>query len=193
MFGRLICALLAGAYYMRKHKLKTLHYMDAASPAVILAYGVGRIGCHVSGDGDWGVVNKAAKPDWMGFLPDWVWSYNYPNNVNKDCGLPLCNWDETPYLIEPVFPTPFYETIMCLLIFSGMWFFRKKIKTAGIMFMLLFITNGIERFLIEKIRINDKIDWLGLTQAELISVIMILFGATGVFILLKNNRSKTAS
>lgn len=190
MYGGLICALLAGAYYMRKHKLQTLHYMDAASPAVILAYGVGRIGCHVSGDGDWGIVNKAPKPEWMSFLPDWLWAYNYPNNVNKDCGSPFCNWHETPYLTEPVFPTPFYETLMCLLIFTVMWLIRKKIKTAGIMFMLLFITNGIERFLIEKIRINHKIDWLGLTQAELISVIMILVGVVGTFILIRKHKLK---
>jgi prolipoprotein diacylglyceryl transferase len=188
MLGGLICALLAGAYYMHKQKLPTLHFMDAASPAIILAYGIGRIGCHVAGDGDWGIVNKAPKPDWMNFLPDWVWAYNYPNNVNKDCGLPDCNWQETPYLIEPVFPTPFYETVMCILIFFALWLIRKKIKTAGIMFMLLFITNGIERFIIEKIRINDKIDGLGLTQAELISVIMIFIGIIGIWFLLKNKK-----
>ena len=55
--------------------------LDAVSPALMLAYGIGRLGCHFSGDGDWGIKNTAAKPDLISILPDWIWCYDYPNNV----------------------------------------------------------------------------------------------------------------
>ena len=47
----------------------------------MLAYGVGRIGCQVSGDGDWGKVNNYPKPEVLNWIPDWAWKYHFPNNV----------------------------------------------------------------------------------------------------------------
>ncbi|RYF99392.1 MAG: diacylglyceryl transferase, partial [Chitinophagaceae bacterium] len=58
-YGGLICATLAIWWYARKHKIGFVHLCDAAAPALILAYAVGRIGCQVSGDGDWGIMNSA--------------------------------------------------------------------------------------------------------------------------------------
>lgn len=188
VYGGLICALIAGAIYFQKNNLPVLHNLDAAAPGLILAYGIGRIGCHVAGDGDWGKVNTNPNPGW---LPDWLWAYDYPNNVNKDGVLmPDCIYNDQycNHLPQPVYPTPIYETIMCLLIFGILWMMRKHIKTAGIMFCTYLIFNGVERFLIEKIRVNKPYEILGMkiTQAELISFSFIIIGVAGIIILLRN-------
>ena len=77
----LICGALGVIWYTRKHKIPLLPLLDVGAPAMMLAYGVGRIGCQLSGDGDWGIVNTYPKPGWMSFLPDWMWSFNFPRNV----------------------------------------------------------------------------------------------------------------
>jgi phosphatidylglycerol---prolipoprotein diacylglyceryl transferase len=179
-YGGLIVGGGAVLYIARKKNIKVLHMLDVGAPAMMLAYGTGRIGCHVSGDGDWGIVNESAKPNWMGFLPDWFWSYDYPNNVNS-VGVPIegcmaeqhCN-----HLVPPVFPTPMYEAIICIVLFFVLWKLRKKIKYAGLMFGIYLILNGLERFLIEKIRVNTIMDFLGmkLTQAEIISFSLMILG-----------------
>ena len=86
---------------------------------------------------------------------------------------------ETPYLVDAVFPTPIYEFLMCLAIFALFWGIRKQLtKFPGMLFGIFLIFNGLERFLIEKIRVNTKLDFLGmqLTQAEIISFSLILAG-----------------
>ncbi len=177
MYGGLICALIAGYFYMRKHKLPGMHYMDAVVPAVMIAYAIGRIGCHVAGDGDWGIVNSTPNPG----LPDWLWSYDYPNNVNRD-GIPFkeCYYDDKfcTHLEKGVYPTPLYETIMCSILFGVMWLLRKRLKFAGAMFSIFLIFNGAERFLIEQIRVNKKYSagGINLTQAEIIALLLIAAG-----------------
>src|SRR4051812_22946366 len=77
MYGGLICASIACIWYGRKHKIPTLHLIDSAAPALMLGYAVGRIGCQVAGDGDWGINNLNPKPSWLSWAPDWVWAYDY--------------------------------------------------------------------------------------------------------------------
>jgi hypothetical protein len=79
--GGLICATIAILWFAKKNNIKLLHLTDAALPGLMLAYGVGRMGCQIAGDGDWGIPNDAPKPEWLSFLPNWAWAYNYPNNV----------------------------------------------------------------------------------------------------------------
>lgn len=184
-YGGLILGTLSVGYYAKKNNIKLEHLVDVFAPVLILAYGIGRMGCHFSGDGDWGIVNTASKPDWMSFLPDWMWSYNYPNNViNAGELIPGCEGNFCHQLAENVYPTPFYEIIMAGLIFVFLWNIRKKIKIAGVLFCIYLILNGIERFLIEKIRINH--DMIGeQTQAEIISFSLILIGIIGIYFLNK--------
>ena len=184
-YGGLILGTLSVGYYAKKNNIKLEHLVDVFAPVLILAYGIGRMGCHFSGDGDWGIVNTAAKPDWLSFLPDWMWSYNYPNNViNAGELIPGCEGNFCHQLAENVYPTPFYEIIMAGLIFVFLWSIRKKIKIAGVLFCIYLILNGIERFLIEKIRINH--DMIGeQTQAEIISFSLILIGIVGIYFLNK--------
>ncbi|MBT6814904.1 MAG: diacylglyceryl transferase [Flavobacteriales bacterium] len=190
-YGGLILGTLSVGYYAKKNNIKLEHLVDVFAPVLILAYGIGRMGCHFSGDGDWGIVNTASKPDWMSFLPDWMWSYNYPNNViNAGELIPGCEGNFCHQLAENVYPTPFYEIIMAGLIFVFLWNIRKKIKIAGVLFCIYLILNGIERFLIEKIRVNH--DMIGeQTQAEIISFSLILIGILGIYFLNKREGSSS--
>ena len=83
----------------------------------------------------------------------------------------------------PVFPTPFYETVMCGILFFVLWGIRKKIKTPGVLFCIYLMMNGVERFLIELIRVNIKYDIFGLqiTQAQLIAPMLFLLGLVGIY------------
>lgn len=176
-YGGLIVAAIALAWYFKKHKINFINFADAVAPGLMLAYALGRLGCQISGDGDWGIVNTATKPGW---IPQWMWSYTYPHNVNKE-GVPIpnCDWGEhCNQLPAGVYPTPIYETIMGLLIFAVLWALRKKLPFAGQLFAVYLVLNGIERFLIEQIRVNTTYN-LGSfqpTQAELIAVLLVITG-----------------
>jgi prolipoprotein diacylglyceryltransferase len=221
-YGGLICSTIAIIWYARKNKISIRHLADAIAPALMIAYAIGRIGCQVAGDGDWGIYNSAykvdqtnkvvpaapnefndsvrahanyflshyqgleevhqtsfKKPGGLSFLPNWFFAYNYPHNVNET-GVRIEGCDEKycSQLPVPVFPTPLYETIACTVLFLLLWAFRKRIQPAGGLFCLYLILNGLERFLIEKIRVNNRLDLFGFhpTQAEVISTGLMLTG-----------------
>jgi phosphatidylglycerol---prolipoprotein diacylglyceryl transferase len=189
-YGGLIVAAVLVIGYGIKIKVKPLLLCDAAAPALLLSYGTGRLGCHLSGDGDWGIVNALQKPTWMNFLPDWTWAYSYPHNVlNEGTRIENCVGKHCFELIPPVFPTPLYEFVACSLLFLVLWKIRKSISVPGILFCVYLILNGIERFFIEQIRVNTKYHIMGhaITQAEIISVCLVLVGIMGIFVLRKRN------
>ena len=193
-YGGLICAALAIWFYARKHNIGFWHLNDSAAPALMLAYGVGRIGCQVAGDGDWGINNPRPNP--FSWLPDWMWSYTYPHNVNE-AGIRMADCTEAKYCNElpvAVYPTPFYEVIMGLLLFALLWSLRKRFKVPGTLFALYLMVNGLERFLIEKIRVNTRLNIFGFhpTQAEVISSLLFLSGL-GLWIFLTRRASKMKS
>ena len=106
-------------------------------------------------------------------------AYSYPMNVNKDGKkIPGCTDEHCRVLPQPVFPTAFYETVMCSLLFLILWAYRKRIRVPGIMFGTYLIMNGVERFFIEKIRVNYLYSVLGmhLSQAEIIAFFIVLAG-----------------
>lgn len=220
-YGGLIVASLALFLYFRKNKISFINVADAIAPGLMFAYGWGRMGCQIAGDGDWGIINSAFVSDADGTvqlmdststfnkvltdhgsyyirefgslgavqhasvkpflgLPDWLFAYTYPHNVNNE-GIPIfgCTWDNyCNHLPMPVFPTSIYEIIACLLIFAFLWAIRKRIKIPGRMFAIYLILNGIERFLVEHIRVNTQYHFLGInpTQAEIISLGLVIGG-----------------
>jgi phosphatidylglycerol---prolipoprotein diacylglyceryl transferase len=232
-YGGLICAAVAISYYARKHKIGFWHLGDAIAPALMIAYAVGRIGCQVAGDGDWGILNSAyvtdptttravlADPskfeatlqgnqvfyteqfDSVGavqhanvqapsFLPKWMVAYTYPHNViNEGVRIPGCMDDHCSVLPIPVFPTPFYETVICTLFFFLLLALRKRIRTAGVIFGIYMILNGIERFTVEKIRVNTTYNFLGIhpTHAEIISLCLVIAGI--IIVVMRRQRQKT--
>lgn len=186
MYGGLICGAAAVIYYGRKQKIGALDLSDATAPGLMLAYGTGRLGCQIAGDGDWGIVNLNPKPSVLSWLPDWVWSYSYPNNViNSGIPIPGCLGRHCMMLTDAVYPTPLYEAIVCILLFFVLWSVRKKFTTPGKLFSLYLLFNGIERMSIEQIRVNNKFDFIGLwvTQAEVIAAILMLLGIFGLLLL----------
>lgn len=193
IYGGLIVGGMAVAVYGRRHGIRFLHLADATAPGLMLAYGIGRIGCQVSGDGDWGIPNASPKPDWLSWAPEWMWSYAFPNNVNAVfgprpsgyTGKLITDADPWPifegfgtYLSPGVYPTSFYETIMATVIFAFLWSMRKRWQVPGTLFAAYLMLNGTERFWIEKIRVNAPMEFLGMvmTQAELIAVVIFLSG-----------------
>lgn len=190
IYGGLIGGFLGVSWYLRSKKIPIIPVLDAVAPALILAYGIGRLGCHFSGDGDWGIVNELAQPSWW-FLPDWLWAYDYPHNVINE-GVPIegCSFRYCKHLVPSVYPTALYETIMATGIFGILWGLRKRITIPGMLFFIYLIFNGIERFTIEKIRVNDKYQVLGtqLTQAEMIAVVLFLIGVIGCLVLWRKSK-----
>lgn len=194
-YGGLIMATIAVIWYAGKNKIPALVISDIAAPAIMIAYAVGRIGCQVAGDGDWGIVNTLTKPDWLSFLPNWLWAYDYPHNViNEGLQITDCIGKHCSHLVPPVFPTPVYETTVCIIFFFILWGIRKRIKTTGVMSSIFLIMNGVERFFIEKIRVNTKYHIFGnqITQAEIISTLLFITGiALLVYVLRKKKIKET--
>lgn len=197
-FGGLVLGFVAVVTYLWRQKIPFLPSADAVAPALAAGYGVGRIGCQLSGDGDWGIVNNAAKPGWLSWLPDGAWATQYPHHVlntpNTDpvpsIAVSNCSWDYCMQLSEPVYPTPLYEVMMMIVVFGILWSLRKRIHIPGMLFFIYLGLIAVERFLIEKIRVNVVHDFLGmqLTQAEIISIGLFLVSLGGMFFVWKRNK-----
>lgn len=175
----------------RKMGMRLIDAMDVGSPGMMLAYAVGRAGCHLSGDGDWGVVNLAAKPRWLGWLPDWAWASQYPHNVIREGRfISGCTDNYCTELLQPVYPTSLYESLLCIALFGVLWALRNKLQRAGLMFFLFILLNGAERFLMEYIKVNPVycIGRLCLTQAQYIAILFIITGIAGLSWHLAANR-----
>jgi phosphatidylglycerol:prolipoprotein diacylglycerol transferase len=169
IYGGLILGAIAGAIFLNKRAVPIIPMLDALAPSIILGYGIGRLGCQVSGDGDWGTAaNMAIKPNW---LPDWFWTQTYENNVVG-----------TIIPAPGVYPTPLYEALAAFLIFAFLWSIRKTHYKTGFLFSVYLLLSGFERLLIEKIRINSEYHLWGMnfTQAEFISTALIIAGVVGI-------------
>ena len=228
-YGGLIVATITLYFYSRKHQIPFKHLCDAAAPGLILAYGIGRLGCHFAGDGDWGIFNSAyitnadgtlraaaagefndvvarvsavykditviphiyaPAPSW---LPDWLYGMNYAHNVNNDGVLIQgCTGNYCAVLPVSVFPTPLYEFATCMLLFAMLWALRTRLKFPLQLFGLYLVINGLERFFVEKIRVNYKYDlgFIKPTQAEIISTVLVITGLILLFVVSKRMKDK---
>jgi phosphatidylglycerol:prolipoprotein diacylglycerol transferase len=184
VYGGMICAGIALLVYSYVKKINVPNLFDALAYCFILANGIGRIGCQVSGDGDWGVVNTAAKP---ALIPQFLWASTYAHNI-ADTGVYMngCTEAHCFVLPLPVFPTPIYEFLMCTAIFLILHVLRKRMTaTPGMLFFLFFILIGIQRYSIEQIRdLSGRglyyVLGVGLKQSELISIILVIAGILGM-------------
>lgn len=169
VFGGLIAGTLAGLVYVRRWQLQVRLILDAVAPAMMLGYSIGRVGCQVSGDGDWGIrADLALKPEW---LPTWLWAQTYDNNIYGEV------------IAAPgVYPTPVYESLLALLCFALLWMVRKHPFRAGWLFSFYLILAGLERLLIEQIRVNPVFSFgsVQATQAEIIAVMFLAGGLGGI-------------
>jgi phosphatidylglycerol:prolipoprotein diacylglycerol transferase len=177
-YGGLTVASVTLWFYYKSKNINTIKMADAIAPGLMPAYAIGRIGCHVAGDGDWGIVNQYAKP--FAWVPDWLWAYDYPHNISKaGVYIPGCDWGEYCYRLQPaVYPTPLYETIIVFILFAILWSLRKRFKMAGRLSAVYLLFISTERFFIEIIRINPRYNFFGLslTQAQIISLTFFVGG-----------------
>ncbi len=206
--GGLVVGFAALSIFVRKHNLNFLHAADSGAVTIPLAYGIGRMACQVAGDGCWGMYNAAyAKagtipqsaidagevasfkaPDWLSFLPDWLFAYDYPHNIlNQGAKIAeTCTGEYCSVLQAPVFPTPLYEGLMMITIFIILWSIRKRIKIPGMLFVIYLFFGGLERFLIEQIRVNNVYFSIGsfdVTQAMIIASAMMLTSITLIILM----------
>ena len=229
-YGGFIIAAILIIYYCRKHKINLIHFCDAIGPALMLAYAIGRLGCHFSGDGDWGIFNSAyiSMPDGSlkaatsqefhqvllnsadyftsnfgpitnvpcthikvpsGF-PDWLFAMNFAHNVNNE-GISIggCPGSYCHMLPVSVLPTSLYESAICILFFVLLWIVRNKFNYGLHLFGLYLVLNGLERFFIEKIKVNYRYDWgfMHPAQSEIISVILLIIGS-GILLFFRNRK-----
>jgi phosphatidylglycerol:prolipoprotein diacylglycerol transferase len=148
-YGGAIGGAVAVVLWARWRGMLNLGLLDLAAPGLAIGYAVGRIGCQLSGDGDYGIP-------WDG-----PWAMAYP--------------DGTVPTDTPVHPTPIYETVAMGLVTYVLWRLRFAFRP-GLLFALYLVLAGLERFVVEFVRRNDEV-LAGLTQAQLLSVAMVAVGA----------------
>jgi phosphatidylglycerol:prolipoprotein diacylglycerol transferase len=172
-YGGFILATVSIYVWVRRKKIPFLRVADSVSPSLALAYGIGRIGCHLAGDGDYGLPTS---------LP---WGVNYENGTVP----PSFAFRGTEYARHfpggilpdstPLHPTPLYEFLMACVIAFVLWRLLRKNWADGKVFMFYLIMTGVARFFIEFIRINPEFI-LGLSEAQVISALLVASGALGV-------------
>lgn len=163
-FGGFLGGFAALLILARREKIPTPVILDACSPAAAVGYAIGRIGCLLSGDGDYGIPTT---------LP---WGMSFPNGV-----VPTN---------ERVHPTPLYEFFAWMLIAFILWRlgaqFLKQKKSAGLVFCAYLVLTGIARFLVEMIRLNPS-SFFGMSNAQAASVASILLGVVLYFLFVRNS------
>ena len=177
IYGGLFFGVAAGVVFLKRRGVPIAPMLDAIAPSMMLGYAVGRLGCQLAGDGDWGIASDMAlKPGW---LPDWLWAQTYSGNI---AGVVIPD--------PGVYPTPIYESVAALVLFGVLWALRSEKQRPTYLFSVYLLVAGFERLLVEKIRINLRHDWLGvgLTQAEVISILFVLAGLLGVLLTLRGRK-----
>jgi phosphatidylglycerol:prolipoprotein diacylglycerol transferase len=153
-YGGLVGGTVAVSAVIVRNGLPWLRTVDCIAPGLVLAQAIGRIGCHLAGDGDWGKVT------------DLPWGVAYTDAI--------IGWDYPPGV--RVHPAPLYECAAYTAIFALLWSLRRRPAPDGAIFWLYLILAPAARLAIEFVRINPIV-LLGLTQAQITSLALISVGA----------------
>jgi phosphatidylglycerol:prolipoprotein diacylglycerol transferase len=176
-FGGFLGGAAALLILARRAKIPILEFMDPCSPAAAFGYSLGRMGCLLSGDGDYG--QPTSLPWGMGF-PNGIVPTNGPAGTCAQWG-----WPENC----KVHPTPVYEFFAWVAIAAFLWYLGGKLlhrpQDRGVVFCAYLILTGIARFLVEIIRINPRV-FLGLTNAQIVSILSVMAGI-GLFLWIKSH------
>jgi phosphatidylglycerol:prolipoprotein diacylglycerol transferase len=156
-YGGVIGGAIAVVAWMRWRGALSLWMLDICGVALALGYAIGRIGCQVSGDGDYGIVS------------DLPWAMGYPHGTVP-----------TPPGVT-VQPTPIYETVAMALIAYALWRLRDRFRP-GVLFALYLAASGLERLLVEFIRRNKEV-LIGLTAPQLESIALCVIGLAWIWMI----------
>jgi phosphatidylglycerol:prolipoprotein diacylglycerol transferase len=159
-YGGFFGGVAAVSWVLRKNKIPWLVGADMTVPALALAYGIGRLGCHFAGDGDWGAVTTVP------------WGVAYTKAIvgwaDPTTGIPYASG-------VVVHPTPIYEFLQGLFVFAILWSLRKKGLAVGTITWLYLILAGLMRFIVEFWRINPSLGF-GFSEAQWFSMLLVGFG-----------------
>jgi phosphatidylglycerol:prolipoprotein diacylglycerol transferase len=166
-FGGFVAGIAALLLIARQNGINMLTMLDLSSPAAAVGYAVGRIGCLISGDGDYG------KPT---TLP---WGMAFPDGLvptTQTCGQAIDALHPHGWPAScAVHPTPIYEFVACVLICWYIWRRASRPLAPGVIVGEFLVLFGIERFLVEFIRINPRILW-GMSNAQVAALLTVLAG-----------------
>jgi len=198
-YGGFVLGMSVIIWYVRKKQVPYRRFLDALGIALILAYGIGRVGCHLAGDGDygspttlpWGVIyaKGTAKPttmlsEYFQRNPDEATRWHYDSlrviPAGRDAlGHSYNKFDET----TPLHPTPLYELLLGII---GFMVLRKvaPFTNDGQLFMLYLMLAALFRFSVEFLRLQPRL-LFGLSEAQLIATVLFLFGAVGIVLMKK--------
>jgi phosphatidylglycerol:prolipoprotein diacylglycerol transferase len=160
-YGGAVGGALAVLLWAHHKKQPLLSMCDAFAPGLAAAYGVGRIGCQLAGDGDYGPPSDAP------------WAMAYPHGV-------------VPTAV-PVHPTPVYEVLMMIPVVALLWGMRKRWKRPGHLFGLYLVLVGIERWIAEIFRVRPE-KTMGMSTAQWFSVVAIMLGLFMLATLRENHK-----
>jgi phosphatidylglycerol:prolipoprotein diacylglycerol transferase len=167
-YGGLLGGVLATLWPIRRAGVRWTSAADTAAPALALGLALGRVGCHLSGDGDWGVPTT---------LP---WAVAYTDGISP--------WPHPPGV--RVHPAALYECAALLALFAGLWWSRHRLRSAGTLFATYLVGAGAIRFFVEYVRTNEPVAF-GLTEAQWLSAV-IAVGAAGWLIVRRVARTPRA-
>ena len=139
-YGGLVAGSVAVLYTIYRSGSPILPIIDAIGPLLLLGHGIGRIGCLLAGDGCYGRRCTLS----------WPWGMEFPAGIKPTI-------DRVSGEVFSVYPTPLYDFLLMVLAFSLFWHFRKKLeRVPGVIFGLVLIYIGVERFIIEFWRRNER-------------------------------------
>jgi phosphatidylglycerol:prolipoprotein diacylglycerol transferase len=168
-YGGLLGGALGVSWVLRRHAIPWWRGADAAAPAIVIGQAIGRIGCQVSGDGDWGAVTEVP------------WGMAYPHAV--------VGWPYPPGVV--VHPTPVYEAAAYFAVFAFLLRRRREPAPDGAIFAWYLVLASGARFLVEFVRINPVVAF-GLSAAQLASLALVAAGAARLVLVQQRWRTAAA-
>jgi phosphatidylglycerol---prolipoprotein diacylglyceryl transferase len=183
-YGGMIGGILGAYIVSRWYRIGFAATMDMCAMALAIGQAIGRIGCQLAGDGDWGLPST---------MP---WAMAYPRAIVGWNSQTVLKLDEHYRLVSGFFPgvrvhpAPVYETILYLGVFAILWSMRKTYHPAGRLMYWYLVLAGGARFLVEFVRINPRV-FDGLSEAQLIAIAMMIVGGVALIVTREKDLAKS--
>ena len=182
-YGGMIGGLLGAYMVSRWYRIGFAATIDMCAPALAIGQAIGRMGCQLAGDGDWGLVSNVP------------WAMAYPRAIVGWNSQTVLKLDDHYQLVSGFFPgvrvhpAPVYETILYLGVFTILWSMRKTSYPPGRIMYWYLLLGGAARFIVEFWRINPRVFYM-FSEAQLIAVAMMIVGS--VALILTNGKKAQA-